>query len=103
MNFDVMQSLRSLEERFMVVPVILQATLRILHALRIMNDDLALGGTFDEAERTLVNDVLGAIEVRAQGYMVTADTLCKRNSGLMKLASLHSFYVRQLATRHFPR
>lgn len=87
MNFDAMLSLRSLQDRLLSVPVILERTISTIDELEKMNEELLLKMVIDEAERNLVCGALRGLRSRIKAHVASASMLQKRVQGVENLVS----------------
>lgn len=85
MNFDAMLSLRSLQDRLLSVPVILERTISTIDELEKMNEELLLKMVIDEAERNLVCGALRGLRSRIKAHVASASMLQKRVQGVENL------------------
>ena len=82
-----MQSLRSLEERLLSLPVMLKSTIFTLNQLRAMNEDLRQALASSDSDRGSADHALKAMLCRIQSYLDTAKVLRDRVDCLGKLVS----------------
>ena len=89
MNFDAMLTLRSLQDRLLSAPVILESTIATIDALEKMNGDLLSKNLVDETEANRVYSALSSLRSRAKAHAASAAMLQKRVQGVEDLVSRH--------------
>lgn len=82
-----MQELRALGETVESVPVMLDATSKLIKSLHGMNQELRTQGLVDEEEFDSTAGALGSISIRLGGYGDSAAALLGRTRGIIKLVS----------------
>lgn len=87
MNFDAMLTLRSLQDRLLSVPVILERTLLTIDALEKMNEELFLKMLIDEKESDHVCAALRSLRSRVEAHAASASMLQNRVQGVEDLVS----------------
>jgi hypothetical protein len=87
LNLNTMQNLRSLEERLLSLPVILQATLKTIDALKHFNQHFWDMKLFEELEVSKLNSQLDTIVTRVRGYLGAVEVLRYRTASLIKIVS----------------
>ncbi|KAF4312785.1 hypothetical protein GTA08_BOTSDO11761 [Botryosphaeria dothidea] len=87
LNFKSMQELRALGETVESVPVMLDATSKLIKSLHGMNQELRTQGLVDEEEFDSTAGALGSISIRLGGYGDSAAALLGRTRGIIKLVT----------------
>lgn len=87
MNFEAMLTLRSLQDRLLSVPIVLERTLSTIDTLEKMNEHLLSMTVSDQIETDLVCGALQSLRLRVEAHAASASMLQKRVQGVENLVS----------------
>jgi hypothetical protein len=87
MNFEAMLNLRSLQDRLLSVPVILERTISTIDTLEKMNEHLLSKRISDQTETDLIRGALKGLRMRVEAHVASASMLQKRVHGVENLVS----------------
>jgi len=93
MNFEAMLTLRSLQDRLLSVPIILERTSSTIDALEKMNEDLLSRMIHNETESERISGALKSLRLRVEAHAASASMLQKRVQGVEHLVSLSNLRV----------